>query len=443
MIDLPVSDDADLTGAAIDAVVDIANDLASADLSRSAALGDLHESAMFLTYASAIMGNEAWLGAAVKISNTAIGMAPTYQRLGLFGGLAGLGWTIQTLQRWTPSLYQFNSRQIETPIDTESTEGVLRTIDDYIEIALNKGIGGQSYDLISGLVGIGTYLLNRDRSDSRTELLRMIVRHLHDASTMTADGISWLSDAAVLRYWEGVETDNYFNLGVAHGVPGALFFLSEAAAAEIERETSLSLLHGGLNWLFANRCTQSNSQFKRWISRTSFSNAHPLAWCYGDLGVTVILSLIAKRTRSNQWLSVGCELVDHVCKVGAANPSFRDPSLCHGSAGVAYLFYRLYEIWNRHDCLEIARRWQAHTLNLRRPGHPCGGYLFRTGGRKGDAVAWGTSSSLLSGSAGVGLVLLSMTWHGHSEWNRMLLLSEHDSRAATPMLNLGGKIDSL
>src|SRR5208282_1867231 len=82
----------------------------------------------------------------------------------------------------------------------------------------------------------------------------------------------------------------YYNLGVAHGVPGVAQLLCQIARTRIEPDTVSCLLDGTLAWLIAQAGSDKERlRFKAWVnSHGESSNARPV-WCYGDLGVAAVL----------------------------------------------------------------------------------------------------------------------------------------------------------
>ena len=72
--------------------------------------------------------------------------------------------------------------------------------------------------------------------------------------------------------------------------------------------------------------------------------------------------------------------------------------LCHGAAGLAHLFDRLYRSSGNATCAERARDWWARALAMPRP----------TGGH------------LLEGAAGFGLALAAALGDTEPAWDRLL-----------------------
>jgi lantibiotic modifying enzyme len=92
---------------------------------------------------------------------------------------------------------------------------------------------------------------------------------------------------------------------------------------------------------------------------------------------------------------------------------------CHGSAGRAHIFNRFYQATQEDLFLDAAIRWLDYTLSLRRPDSGIGGFLLDEPADGGPKPATG----LLTGAAGLGLVLLASVSEITPEWDRVFLVS--------------------
>ena len=96
-----------------------------------------------------------------------------------------------------------------------------------------------------------------------------------------------------------------------------------------------------------------------------------------------------------------------------------DAGLCHGAAGVAHLFHRLFQATGDPTLERAAVAWYDRTLALRRSGAGIGGFLAWDPDATG-AMGWRPTSGFLSGAAGVGLALLAGLTPVEPEWDRAL-----------------------
>ena len=100
-----------------------------------------------------------------------------------------------------------------------------------------------------------------------------------------------------------------------------------------------------------------------------------------------------------------------------------DAGLCHGAAGVAHLFNRIYQTSDDEACGDAARRWFARALEMRRPGEGLAGFVTWGARRDEPGPGWIADPGLLIGASGIGLALLGAVSTVEPAWDRMLLAS--------------------
>jgi hypothetical protein len=100
----------------------------------------------------------------------------------------------------------------------------------------------------------------------------------------------------------------------------------------------------------------------------------------------------------------------------------RDAGLCHGAAGLAHLFNRMYQATGEARLAAAARFWFERTLDMRRPGRGIAGYSAYHP-REKESSSWNDDPGLLSGAAGIALSMMSAITPIVPSWDRMLLVS--------------------
>ena len=288
----------------------------------------------------------------------------------LYGGFAGVGWADAHLHP-----------------DADSGEEV-----DEIVLELVSRVPWQGgFDLVSGLVGLGVYAL--ERRPRAVGCLEAIAQRLDEVAAAGADGV-WHTPAADLPAHQRERAPaGLHDLGVAHGVAGALAFLAGAIDAGVEVERCRRLLERAVPWLLARRLTDG---MPAQLVAGEAPRASRLGWCYGDPGTAAALLLAANATGHEAWREAALT----IARAAAARPFERsgvvDAMLCHGAAGLGHIFH----------------------LDMRRPGEGVGGFRAFDGER-----GWHDDAGLLAGAAGAGLALLAATGATEPRWDRMLLLS--------------------
>lgn len=99
-----------------------------------------------------------------------------------------------------------------------------------------------------------------------------------------------------------------------------------------------------------------------------------------------------------------------------------DTGLCHGTAGLAHLFNRLYQATGDPEIRDATLAWLRHTLDMQIPGKDYAGLLSWVVSQPGEG-RWEGEHGFLTGIAGVGLALLAAVTEIEPSWDRVLLLS--------------------
>ena len=183
------------------------------------------------------------------------------------------------------------------------------------------------------------------------------------------------------------------------------------------------LLDGAVKWLLARQNPEkSTSCFPSVVmddedSRRSHAR---VSWCYGDLGISVALLWAARSVGEASWEDEAIRIGRHAARRTLEHSGMIDAGLCHGAAGNAHLFNRLYQATRDEAFLEAARFWLERTLALRKENAGLAGFLTwdPLGGGK-----WVAEPGLLEGVTGIGLALLAAVDSMSPEWDRMLLVS--------------------
>lgn len=324
--------------------------------------------------------------------------------LTLYGGWAGLGWMAS----------HFDADDDFVGVHAEHL----------LTSALGDWPPSQGYDLISGLVGAGVCFVERLPRESAVRGLTLILEALEADAVDTDEGTAWFTAPEFLPAWQRERAPNgYFNLGVAHGVPGVCWLLAKLCSAGIMQDRARVLLTRSLRWLRSTQPDPDLAQLPSWIAPGV--NREPnrrMAWCYGALGASAV-SLEAARVvgdkESMEWartLALAC------ARVPPTEAQIRDAGLCHGAAGNAQIFERLFRNTGEEEFHAAALGWIDATLDYRQPGEGIGGY--RMWGEVGEnRQGWLNDASFLTGSGGVGLALLSAVTDVEPKWDRLLLLS--------------------
>ena len=340
---------------------------------------------------------------------------------GLFAGLAGLGLVAVSLSG-----------------DGTRYRRLLATVDQALVARIPAltatarapgGLAVRELDLISGLSGIGAYLLLRPEAPGVAGALREVLGSLVARTGSDGWGPRWrtppdrLSPEERSRYPGG-----YLNCGLAHGIPGPLAVLSLALRAGVDLPGLPDAVARTAAWLAAHRTDDP--------SGPGWPNAVPLpgpagatapvpagparaAWCYGGPGVAAALRLagdaLGPAGAGYHDLAVAALSAALARPVGEAGPG--SPTFCHGRAGLLAVTSTFARATGDDGLRRAAAGMAAGLLAGFDPASPLGYRDVETGGRLID------QPGLLTGAPGVALALLGAASPAEPAWARLFLLA--------------------
>jgi lantibiotic modifying enzyme len=323
----------------------------------------------------------------------------------LYGGLSGVGWATAHLWDRLPDL---------------DGEDDLAEIDAALLDHLDRSPWAEDYDLINGLVGFGVYALEWLPRLEAVACLERVLDRLAETAEHRPEGITWWTNTA----WLPAETrakapQGYYNLGLAHGVPGVIALLGQVCTAGVAAGRARPLLEGAVRWLLAQQGTEG---FAYWVGPGGDDRPTRLAWCYGDPGVAAALLCAAHCVCEPAWERAALAIARRAARRPPEESGVVDVGLCHGAVGLGHLFNRLFQATGEPWLAEAARFWFERSLAMRRPGRGIGGYEARQPGEDG-AMTWVADPGLLTGAAGIALALLAATTPVEPAWDRALLVA--------------------
>jgi hypothetical protein len=365
------------------------------------------ELALFFHYAQDRRGGRLPCSLVASVAERAAdGAASTPLRPALHGGLLQIAWTLHHLHE--------SGRYRSEPLPEASTD-----VDDLLADSVSAPKWDEEWDLISGLSGFAVFALSRlavAPTQSRHTLTR-VVRLLDDLAVSTPEGVMWLTPAGrvpprLQKEW----SSGYFNLGAAHGSPAPLTVLAHCAARGIEAARATPLAERAAQALVAH-VTESDSAVTTctWKSGEHVEGPARHAWCYGVPGMAVALGAFGLLSQRRDYVDTARRWAEKASD-DVERSGVRDPSLCHGSAGLAHVYARLGFSLSSRRLLESAATWHRRSLEARRPAEGIGGFFCLNG----EPLAWTSEPGFLTGVTGIGLVLASAVSREPPRWDTLL-----------------------
>lgn len=343
-------------------------------------------------------------GTALGSAVTELLRSPT--RPALFGGAAGLGFCVAHLA------------------GDETAELVCRRVDEVLLRMLADWHG--PYDLIEGLVGLGVYALAR--GEPGHALAVRVREELSRRARSHGEGLAWHTPPSGLTPPQQRDAPHgFWNLGLAHGVPGVIALLARYLTAGVDVERARELLDGAVAFLLAAEPARDDGRYPGWqagglddpVHVTDHHRARArLAWCYNDLGVSVALLSAAIATGTPGWRAEALALARACALRSIEDARIEDAALCHGAFGAAHLFNRLAHATGEAVFTTAALRWLDHGIGLRE-ARPIAGFPTLA---SRDDMRWTADASVVAGASGIALVLHSMITEVEPAWDRTMLV---------------------
>lgn len=374
--------------------------------------GGLSGIALFFAYVHAARGSEAAAERALEaLEVSTAALAARRPQPTLFAGFLGVGWVVTHLTR---ELF-------------EGDGDLAGDIDAALATLLASLSQRPPYELVGGLAGYGTYLVERLPNARAAEMLVRVLDLLEE--TRDASG-SWFTPPEWLPEWQReLMPRGAWNLGVAHGVPGVIGFLAAARREGFDDPRIATLAEDAVRWTLAQKQSGvAGSLFPSHVPPDGNPRPTRTAWCYGDIGVAAVLLSAAQAFARDDWRDEALAIARAAARRSVMDTKVMDAGLCHGSTGIAHLFNRMYQATGDAELRQAADTWYLRALGMRRPGQGLAGLLSWVDAPAVDGKwlgqgQWKAEPGFLSGVAGIGLGLLAAVTEVEPAWDRVLLVA--------------------
>jgi lantibiotic biosynthesis protein len=363
--------------------------------------------AIFLAYLHAAGGSADAADRALEALDVSINaLADRHLLPTLYAGFSGVGWVVAHL-----------TREVFEGDDDLSLE-----IDNALRELLSDVNEKPPYELIGGLAGYGTYLVERLPNPGAATLLRRII-DLLDASRDSASG-TWFTNPDWLPDWQReLMPQGCYNLGVAHGIPGVIGLLAAAWRAGLGDARIPRLTEDAVRWLLTQRhLSMEGSIFPSHVSPDGEARPTRTAWCYGDLGIAAVLLSAAQSFDRADWQDEALAIARIAASRTFEETKTNDVGLCHGAIGLGHLFNRIHQATGANDMREAALTWYQHAFDMRHPGEGIAGFLTWVV-EPPNAGFFKAERGFLGGAAGIGLALLAAVSNVEPVWDRVMLIA--------------------
>lgn len=358
---------------------------------------------LFLFYYSKTFNNNFYYDLALKKLDRLLELYNNDYNLSTYcNGLAGVSWCVSHISK-----YFLLDQDPEGLITDEVDSALFRAIEDCPDLRYT--------DFLHGALGIVYYFLYHDNPKTNS-YLEYFVNRLQDLSIYDneTDGLKWESIDSVFSNKISI------NLGLAHGAASLIEILRIMKLKNISSEKTEKILYSAINFLKGQTLNSKNyiSIFPSWVKENEESTSSRLGWCYGDLGIGLVLINTAIAFNHIELFNFSTQILEKTTLRRSTEQSMViDAGLCHGSSGLLNMYIKLFNKTKNPIYKEAALYWFDKTLDLSNHKDGLAGY---------KSFAYDKFSNqygLLLGVSGIGLSLLSFISSHELKWDSCLLIN--------------------
>lgn len=323
------------------------------------------------------------------------------------GGVAGIGFTFQHLR---------NIGLLNKEEDMNLSE-----LDDFINLGIDRDFKNGNWDPLHGMVGLGIYFLERHKETGDEKYLEKIVNYLAKMRTDVKEHKVWITPG-----YGKYSNDNY-NFGMAHGMPGILSFLAQVYARGIKQQEIRGMILSCLPFLLKyeygedeDHCFPTSIEIEK--KDEEQKQGSRLAWCYGDLCMANALVHCGRVLKNDSLKTHGINIALKTTKRNFESAGCLDAPFCHGSVGLVHQYQRFYHLTGNEVFKYAVDAWVNQTLKDHyKPGEGVGGYSFRYMNEHTNLFEYKPMYGLLEGGAGIALVWLYYLCDIKPDWDIVFL----------------------
>ena len=187
-------------------------------------------------------------------------------------------------------------------------------------------------------------------------------------------------------------------------------------------------------WLLAHSmATEAGPTFPLWVAPGFQPYQARCAWCYGDPGIAAALLTAARGAGVPDWEQAAVALACRAAERRESETGVVNACFCHGAAGLAHLYNRMYQATGEEKLRRVAVHWLERTLDFYRLARDNGSAWVQGSWDAAQPTQWTwTGIELVEGAAGVALVLVAAATSVEPTWDRVFLVSAPRPFTRTP-----------
>jgi lantibiotic modifying enzyme len=370
------------------------------------------DGALALAYAARVYKNSDYERIALDLIHKAVDTIDEESFFYFFGGITGTAWSINE------SCRALNCQ--------EELKDFLREVDDLVLDLVTTDNWDRDYDLVMGLVGIGTYALSRWPEKKAFYILSEVERHLDKKKVSDENGITWFTPPAHVPDRDREAYPNgYFNLGLSHGIPGVVCFYSELARIDAFKIKATEILSQSVRWLRQD-CLSTKGGIGNYrnfyVPGQDEAQDSRLGWCYGDLGLAYSLLKASESLSDDRLYQYAIGILEDCSQRSFDECGVHHAVVCHGTVGNGHMFNRLYQHTQNEKFRTAAKFWFEESLESKYFDSETDAILTFGQVPGSNELSIGPGHSFLVGNPGAILSFISAIHSVYPHWDYCLQL---------------------
>lgn len=348
----------------------------------------------------------------------------------LFSGLCGVCFAIQFVS--TENRYQRILGKLQAFLIDNIKKVYLLPLQE--NITNNRPSPSCLYDVIQGICGVGRYCIMNSSdhqfyklSNAISESLVLLTQPLN-LNGKHVPGWYLSPKDPLYALHPSLFSRGSFNLGLAHGIPGILSFLSIAFLNGINVKGGKQTIKLVADWIKSKSFLHEEAirwpysvSWEEEVEQKSDSREFSKdAWCYGVPGIARSLLLAGKVINDKNLKQFAIKAFKDVFSRSSDEWQIPGPNLCHGTAGLLLITSAFSKEKDCNDLVVQVDRLKKLLLSQYNPIFPLG---FKDLDFREGELFCVTKLGLLEGTIGILLTLLTLHDSKH-QWSIPFLIDE-------------------
>lgn len=285
-------------------------------------------------------------------------------------------------------------------------------VNEFLVNEIHKSFGLSDYDFFHGTLGIAYYLSYF--SNVKSEIEKYVLKLKENTVFIGCKGYV---KSSIFQFDKEIEC---ISLTMAHGLAGIICVLTKFHQRNIAQKDCKFLISSYIKFI-KEELKKYNYKGLIFDFDFNFDLGYREAWCSGKITIWYAILLASKELKNSEDYNLALSELINLSSIRNINSLLiEDACLCHGTAGLMQIYYKLFIITNRIEFYEAYKFWKQKTIefaNIGKDGNL--NYLFKFSNQE---IKERPEFNILNGIAGVGLALLTEEYIKEPTWDEMFLL---------------------